>query len=58
MASSLACGVKNRDGWQKLAAKPLVQPVDLAARSDSFMSLEIASRATSNCIPDGTISRS
>ena len=41
------------DGWKTLAHKPSDQPIDLAAGSDHFMKLEIAS-ANSNHLRDGT----
>ena len=41
------------DGWKTLAHKPSDQPIDLAAGSDNFMKLEIAS-ANSNHLRDGT----
>jgi hypothetical protein len=42
------------DGWQTLAAKPIDQPIDLAAWNDTFMLPETAP-PNSNHIPDGTV---
>jgi hypothetical protein len=42
------------DGWQTPATTTIDQPIDLAARNDNFISLEICATTNANIKRDGT----